>query len=385
VNLKPSAARRVAALLISGAMAAAMIASGCSRKSAPAGFGEHGAVPVLVAKAVETTVATRITAIGRVEAYSTVDIKAQVDAQVMQVHFKEGQMVRKGDLLFTLDRRPFEAALRQVQANLAKDKAQAAQASADEQRYAYLLKQGVGSQQQYDQAHATAGAETASVAADEAAVQTARLNLAYTEIRAPIDGRTGDLLVHAGNLVKANADTAMVVINQIQPVYVDFSVPESQLADVRRYVQERQLPVEVSVPGQKKAHEDGVLSFIDNTVNQTTGTIMLKGLFANKDSQLWPGQFVNTALVLNERPNTIVIPAQAVQSGIDGSYVFVVNPHMKAETRTVAVGTSTDGHTVVESGLKAGETVVTDGQLRLVPGMTVTIKQGLGAPGGKAS
>jgi membrane fusion protein, multidrug efflux system len=232
-------APRLVALVIAGAVSAAMIGSGCSRKSTQGGFGEHGAVPVLVAKAVQTTVATRINAIGRVEAYSTVNIKAQVDAQIMQVHFKEGQMVKKGDLLFTLDPRPFEAALRQAQANLAKDKAQAAQATADEQRYAYLLKQGVGSQQQYDQAHATAGAESAAVAADEAAVQTARLNLAYTQIRAPIDGRTGDLLVHAGNLVKANADTAMVVINQIQPVYVDFSVPEAQLVEVRRYVQER--------------------------------------------------------------------------------------------------------------------------------------------------
>jgi membrane fusion protein, multidrug efflux system len=378
-------APRLVALVIAGAVSAAMIGSGCSRKSTQGGFGEHGAVPVLVAKAVQTTVATRINAIGRVEAYSTVNIKAQVDAQIMQVHFKEGQMVKKGDLLFTLDPRPFEAALRQAQANLAKDKAQAAQATADEQRYAYLLKQGVGSQQQYDQAHATAGAESAAVAADEAAVQTARLNLAYTQIRAPIDGRTGDLLVHAGNLVKANADTAMVVINQIQPVYVDFSVPEAQLAEVRRYVQERQLAVRVSVPGQQQSREDGVLSFIDNTVNQTTGTIMLKGLFANKDSQLWPGQFVNATLILNERPNTVVVPSQAVQTGIDGSYVFVVNTQMKAETRPVVTGASADGDTVIESGLKAGETVVTDGQLRLVPGMAVSIKHGLGAPNGEAS
>jgi multidrug efflux system membrane fusion protein len=384
--MKTSVAARLAALAIAGAMASAMIAAGCTRKSAPGGFGAHGAVPVLVAKAVATTVATRITAIGRVEAYSTVNIKAQVDAQVMVVHFKEGQMVKKGDLLFTLDPRPFEAALRQAQANLAKDNAQAAQALADEKRYAFLLKQGVGSQQQYDQAHAAAGAETATVAADEAAVQTARLNLAYTGIRAPIDGRTGDLLVHAGNLVKANADTAMVVINQIEPVYVDFSVPESQLAEVRRYVQERQLPVRVSVPGQTQTREVGVLSFIDNTVNQTTGTIMLKGLFANKDSQLWPGQFVNTTLILKERPDTVVVPSQAVQTGMDGSYVFVVNDKMKAETRPVVTGISTDGDTVIERGLKAGETVVTDGQLRLVPGMAVTIKHGLGAaPGGEAS
>jgi membrane fusion protein, multidrug efflux system len=372
-------------VLIAGVAAATVVAAGCSRKSSEPGFGEREAVPVLVAKAIQTTVATQVRAIGRVEAYSTVDIKAQIDGQVTQVNFHEGQIVKKGDLLFTIDPRPFEASLRQAQANLAKDQAQANQASADEQRYTFLLKQGVGSQQQYDQAHATAEADKAAVAADQAAVQTARLNLAYTTIRAPIEGRTGNLLVHAGNLVKANADTAMVVINQVNPVYVDFSIPEDRLADVRRYMQERQLPVHVSVPGQKRVHEDGVLSFIDNSVDQKTGTIMLKGLFNNQDGVLWPGQFVDTTLILNERADTVVVPSQAVQTGLDGSYVFVVDKQMKAETRPVTTGESSNGHTVIERGVKAGETVVTDGQLRLVPGMQVTIKRGLSNANGEQS
>ncbi len=333
---------------------------------------------MLVAKAEKKTVATRLHAIGRVEAYSTVNIKAQLDGIVTQVHFKEGQEVKRGDLLFTIDPRPFEAALRQAEANLARDQAQQIQAAADERRYAYLLKQGVGSQQQYDQAHATAEADKAAVAADQAAVQTAKLNLGYTTIRAPIDGRTGNLLVHQGNLVKNNADTAMVVINQIHPVYVDFSIPEQSLPAVRQAIATRALPVEATLPGQQGAIEKGQLSFIDNSVDAQTGTIELKGLFTNQDGKLWPGQFVDVSLILNERPDTIVVPSEAIQTGADGSYVFVVDRKMKVSSRPVVVGASEDGQTVVERGLKSGETVVTDGQLRLVPGAHVTIKRGLG-------
>ncbi len=340
---------------------------------------------MLVAKAEKKTVATRLHAIGRVEAYSTVNIKAQLDGIVTQVHFKEGQEVKRGDLLFTIDPRPFEAALRQAEANLARDQAQQIQAAADERRYAYLLKQGVGSQQQYDQAHATAEADKAAVAADQAAVQTAKLNLGYTTIRAPIDGRTGNLLVHQGNLVKNNADTAMVVINQIHPVYVDFSIPEQSLPAVRQAIATRALPVEATLPGQQGAIEKGQLSFIDNSVDAQTGTIELKGLFTNQDGKLWPGQFVDVSLILNERPDTIVVPSEAIQTGADGSYVFVVDRKMKVSSRPVVVGASEDGQTVVERGLKSGETVVTDGQLRLMPGAHVTIKRGLGPGAGVPS
>jgi membrane fusion protein, multidrug efflux system len=340
-------------------------------------FGEREAVPVLAAKAVQRTVADTIRAIGRVEAYSTVEIKAQINGQIMEVNFRQGQDVQRGDLLFTIDPRPFEAALNQAEANLAKDRAMYHQAAADEKRYSFLLKQGVGSHQQYDQAEASAASLAASVQADEAAVQTAKLNLAYTKIRAPLDGRTGDLLVHAGNIVKPDADTAMVVINQVHPVYVDFAIPEHKLPEVRAYMAKQKLGVEVLLPEQQGPAETGELNFVDNSVDVKTGTINLKGLFANADGRLWPGEFVNTTLILNQRNDAILVPSEAIQSGQQGSHVFVVQPGMKVEMREVVVGESLDNETVVTSGLKAGETVVTDGQLKLIPGAKVTIKSGL--------
>lgn len=381
LNFGPRAS--VLSMLGAAALLASFAAAGCRGQHA-AGYGQQ-TVPVLVAKAEQKTVATRLHAIGRVEAYSTVNIKAQLDGVITEVHFKEGQDVKRGDLLFVIDPRPFEAALLQAQANLARDQAKAAQSAADESRYSYLLKQKVGSQQQYDQAHATAASDKAAVAADEAEVQTAKLNLAYTTIRAPIDGRTGNLLVHQGNLVKNNADTPMVVINQISPVYVDFSVPEQSLSDVRQGMARRTLPVEVTIPGQQGVLEKGNLSFIDNSVDMKTGTIELKGLFSNQDGKLWPGQFVDANLILNERPGTVVVPSQAIQTGADGSYVFVVDHEMKVQSRPVVVGTSDDGQTVVERGLTSGETVVTDGQLRLVPGAHVSIKSGISGSSGVAS
>ncbi|MHB8382889.1 MAG: efflux RND transporter periplasmic adaptor subunit, partial [Candidatus Binataceae bacterium] len=287
-KLNLGARERALFLLSAAAMMASVGAGGCRGQQA-AGFGQQ-TVPVLVAKAEQKTVATRLHAIGRVEAFSTVNIKAQLDGVITEVHFKEGQEVKRGALLFVIDPRPFQAALLQAQANLARDQAKQAQSTADESRYAYLLKQQVGSQQQYDQAHATAAADKAAVAADDAQVESAKLNLAYTQIRAPIDGRTGNLLVHQGNLVKNNADTPMVVINQISPVYVDFSVPEQSLPDVRQGMSRQTLPVEVSIPGQQGVSEKGNLSFVDNSVDTKTGTIELKGLFDNHDGKLWPGQ-----------------------------------------------------------------------------------------------
>lgn len=360
------------------------MAAGCSH-GPPDTFGERDAVPILAAKVVQKTVSDTIHAIGRVEAFSTVDVKSQINGQVMQVHFRQGQDVKQGDLLFTIDPRPFEAALRQAQANLAKDRAQYQQAAADKKRYSYLFKQGVGSRQQYDQAEATAASLAASMQADEAAIQTARLNLDYCTIRAPITGRTGDLLVHPGNLVKPDADTAMVVINQVHPVYVDFAIPEQQLPAVREFMAEHKLPVQVSLPEQQGPLESGELSFVDNAVDAKTGTINLKGQFANADGRLWPGEFVNATLVLHEHPDALLVPSQAVQTGQQGSFVFVVQPDMKAAIRPVVIGESIDNQTVVTSGLKAGETVVTDGQLRLIPGATVTIKSGLNAESGATS
>jgi multidrug efflux system membrane fusion protein len=364
-------------VLRSGAAALALIAMlmlvGCHGSDAAQAFGGHGAVPVLVAKAIRKTVAQRLHAIGRVEAYSTVEVKSQINGQVMQVNFKEGQEVRKGDLLFTIDQRPFQAALNQALADLNRDKAQDLQLANDFHRYETLLKEGVGSHQQYDEARSKYEANAATVAADEANVQTARLNLEYTRILSPIDGRTGSIILHAGNVVKANADGDMVVINQLKPVYVNFALPEQNLATVRTSMATHPLNVDVIAPGDK-TDVLGRLSFVDNTVDATTGTIALKGLFDNQDQKLWPGQFVDTYLTLSELPDAVLVPSQAVQTGAEGSYVFVIDPTMKAAIRKVAVGDTIEGNTVIQSGLGGGETIVTDGQLRLMPGATVMIK-----------
>jgi multidrug efflux system membrane fusion protein len=357
-------------------VAALALVSACSR-GGDQSYGERDAVPVLAAKSVVKTVLNVAHAIGRVEAFSTVNVKSQVPGQIMTVHFKEGQDVKVGDRLFTIDPRPYEALMRRAEANLGKDLAQQSQADSNERRFAYLLQQGVGSQQQYDQAKAEAGALDAAVAADKAEVEAAKLNLAYANIRSPINGRTGNLLVHAGNVVKANEDNPLVVINQLEPVYVTFSIPEQRLPEVRVAMAEHRLPVTASITGQPGPPIAGVLTFIDNTVDRQTGTISLKGTFDNHDGRLWPGQFVDVTMVLNERPNSIVIPSQAVQTGPDGSYVFVIDAAMKTATRPVVPGLSQDGQTTIERGLKAGETVVTDGQLRLIPGAAVTIKQNL--------
>jgi membrane fusion protein, multidrug efflux system len=357
---------------------------GCSKTKpgAEAGF-MRGPVPVLVAEVIQKTMPIQLRAIGTVEAYSTVSVKSQIDGYIAAVYFREGQDVKKGDLLVQIDPRPYQAALNQAEANLARDRAQLVQAGTDERRYGYLLRQGVGSQEQYDQAHANAEALRATVMADEAAVQTAKINLGYTKIYSPIDGRTGTLILHPGNLVKANDSSGViVVINQIRPIYVDFYLPERNLAEVRQYEAGRQLAVEAVPKGESSASgpEFGILSFIDNTVNANTGTFELKGLFPNEHERLWPGQFVDSTLTLSERPDTIVVPSQAVQTGQDGSFVFVVKHDMSVEPRPVVVGDSLEGQTIVKGGLRPGETVVTDGQLRLFPGATVKIKSGLEQP-----
>ena len=359
----------------------ALSAAGCSKSGPPAGAGfMSGPVPVLIAQAVEKTVPIQLRAIGTVEAYSTVSVRSQIDGEIAEIHFREGEDVKKGDLLVTIDPRPFQAALRQAQANLARDRAQLAQAVNDEKRYGYLLEQGVGSREQYDQAHATAQALRGTAMADQAAVQTAQINLGYTEIRSPIDGRTGNLMLHPGNLVKANdAGSAIVIINQVRPIYVDFNVPEKDLDQVRGAMNGHQLAVTAHPRSRQAdvASEDGRLSFIDNAVNATTGTFELKGLFPNDTERLWPGQFVDVTLTLSELPDTILVPSQAVQTGQDGSFVFVVAHDSSAKPRPVVVGDSLDGQTIIKSGLKAGETVVTDGQLRLFPGAKVKIRNSL--------
>jgi len=363
------------------------LVSGCTGKgSAPNSMAQaQGPVAVLVAPVEQKTVPNQLREVGTVEAYSTVSIKSRVEGHLVTIHFKEGDYVKKGQLLFTIDRRTYQAALDQANANLARDVARAQQAETDEKRYAYLLRFGVGSREQYDQAHAQAASLIAAVTADRAAVESMRLNLDYTEIRSPIEGRTGHLSNHEGDLIKADADTAMVVINQIEPIYVDFHIPESDLEQVRQDMQKRTLEVDAAIPGQPQAAEHGMLSFIENTVDNTTGQILLKGLFQNENRRLWPGLYVNAVLTLHETPNAIVVPSQAIQNGQQGSFVFVVGRDMKVQPRPVVPGASLDGQTIVERGLARGETVVTDGQLRLAPGMTVKVKESLNGGAGSPS
>jgi membrane fusion protein, multidrug efflux system len=353
-----------------------LLTAACSRTASQAPPDPPG-VPVTVAKVESRTVPVVVTAIGQAVAFSAVSLKPQVSAELMSVHFTEGQDVHKGDLLFTLDKRPFEAALAQAQATLARDKAQAQNAAAQAQRSAKLFAAGIAAREQNDQAQADASAQAASVHADEAAVETARLQLEYCTIYSPIDGRTGTLLVHVGNLVKGNDVPVLVTINQIAPIYVDFSVPEQYLAEVKKYLGSGHLEVQAFLPDDPQHPESGSLSFYDNQVDSTTGTIKLRGTFPNPSRRLWPGQFVNCVVRLSQQLNAIVVPSQAVQEGQQGPYVFVVKPDMTADLRLVSVERSFEGQSVISSGLAAGETIVTDGQLRLAPGSKVELKSGL--------
>jgi multidrug efflux system membrane fusion protein len=330
-----------------------------------------GTVPVTVATAVRKNVPIEVRVIGSVEPYSTVQVKSMVAGELTGVFFKEGQDVKKGDLLFTIDKRPFEVALNQAESNLARDIAQAANARAQADRYQALLREGVVARQVNDQMQASADALDATVAADKAAIENAKVNLQYCSIFAPIGGRTGDLMVHAGNLVKVN-DIALVTINQITPTYVNFSVPEQFLPDIKKYMAKSKLKVAAGPPAQPAAV--GTLDFVDNAVDSATGTIKLKGIFANAERRLWPGQFVNVVLTLAVESGAVVVPSQAVQTGQDGQYVFVVKADRTAETRAVVLERIVEGQAVISKGLEAGDIVVTDGHLRLTPGAKVDTK-----------
>lgn len=336
-------------------------------------------VPVSAAAVVQKAVPVQIRAIGNVEAYSTVGIKSQIGGVLVRVHFREGQDVNKGDLLLTIDPRPYEAALKQAEANLAKDTAQLENAREEVRRYAELVKKGYVAQEQYDQIRTNAAALEATANANKAAVENAQLQLKYCSIYSPITGRTGSLISYEGNLIKANADSSIVVINQLQPIYVTFSVPEHSLAEIKKYMAIEQVKVE-AVIGKDDTHPvQGVLTFVDNAVDMTTGTIKLKATFANREKRLWPGLFVSVAVTLATQPNAIVVPSQAIQTGQSGQYVFVIKDDLTVESRPIAGTRSFNGETVVEKGLKPGEKVVTDGHLRLIPGVKVEIKQGQGA------
>jgi multidrug efflux system membrane fusion protein len=357
--------------------------AGCSRAKVESA--NRPPVPVRVATVVRRTVPLDVRVIGAGEAYSTVSIKAQVSGELVGVHFREGDFVKKGQLLFTIDRRPFDAALQQAEANLARDKAQATNARQQAQRYEKLYQEGVASREQYDQLQTSADAADAAVRADEAAVAYAKLQLQYCFIYSPIDGRTGSLMVHVGNLVKANDVPILLVINQINPIYVNFSVPEDTLAEVKKYMAAGPLKVRAIIPDDPQHPEQGLLSFVDNAVDNTTGTIKLKGTFPNANRRLWPGQFVNVVLTLAEQRDAIVVPSQAVQNGQEGQYVFVVKADDTAEARPVVVGRRLEAETIILKGVVPGERVVTDGQLGLVSGAKVEIKASLSGDSGTRS
>jgi multidrug efflux system membrane fusion protein len=335
---------------------------------------QAAAVPVTVGTVSQKDVPVQLRAVGTVEAFSTVSMKPQVGGVLTDVHFKEGQDVKKGDLLFTIDPRPYQAMVAQAQANLTKDQAQAQHAREEVQRYQDLVKKDFVTQEQFEQIRTDAASTAASVEGDQAALQTARLQLSYCTIRSPLDGRTGNLMVHAGNVVKAN-ETDLVSIHQIRPINVSFSVPEKNLPRIREHMSAGHLIVQAqtSATGQVDLL-DGSLNFINNAVDRQTGTILLKAIFSNQEGALWPGQFVDVILTLTTQKNAIVVPSEAVQTGQQGEYVYVVKPDLTVELRPVLVSNSGEKETVIAKGLNKGERVVTDGQLNLIPGARVEIK-----------
>jgi membrane fusion protein, multidrug efflux system len=349
------------------ALVAAMPA--CSKSKQP----PPKIVPVVAERADRKDIPLQLKTIGNVEAFNAVSIKALVGGKVEGVYFRDGQDVAKDSLLFKIDPAPYEAALRQAEANLARDVAQAKNAEEQAKRYAILVQKDYVAKDQYDQIKANADATAAVVDADRAAVENSRLQLSYCTIKSPINGRAGSVLVNAGNIIKAS-DLALTTINQIVPIYVGFSVPEQNLADIKKYTAKGELDVEVVIPGDEKRPIPGALTFIDNAVDMTTGTIKLKGTFANKDRRLWPGQFVDVILTLTTERDRVIVPTQAVQTGQQGQYVYVVKDDMTADLRVVVPGKTYQTWTIIEKGVTVGETVVTDGQLRLVPGTKVEIK-----------
>ncbi len=418
--------RLLAALAL--ALAPAVFAACSDRAGSQPRPAAAPAVPVSVAAVEQKTVPVQVTAVGNVQAYTTVSIKSQVAGQIVKVHFTEGQEVTQGQLLFTIDPRPMEASVRQWEANVAKDQAALRSAEAaltqrraevtqalanldrdlanldmarvQEERYRTLSEKGLIAREQYDQmrtsfattqatvqanraavenARAAASAAEAmvenaraAVKVNEAMVDTARLQLAYTTIKAPMDGRTGNLLVQSGNVLKGNDDNPLVVIAQVRPIYVSFAVPERYVDEIKKYRAQGPLKVEVQLDGGQRTVV-GAITFMNNTVDPTTGTIQLKATFANTDNVLWPGRFVDVALTLTSE-NAVLIPTRALQNSQAGTFVFVVKPDLTVESRVVKIGRRLARDVTIEQGLKAGERVVTNGQLRLVPGARVDIK-----------
>lgn len=353
----------------------------CGKKDEPqtASAGVRPAAPVVVAIAEQRDVPVQLTAIGNIEAYQTVQIRSQVNGQIQSIFFKEGQDVRKGQLLFQLDKRPFQADLEKAIGTLQRDEAQAANSRLQAERYNTLEVQGVASKEQADLVRAQAKADASAVYADKAAVDAARVQLQYTDITAPIDARTGALLINVGNLVKANDTPFLVQLNQITPIYATFSIPENQLDAVRRGAA-RNLKVLAYPKGQSNNPVEGKLTFIDNGVDVQTGTVKLKATFTNKDRRLWPGEYVDVVLNLSTRKNAVLLPTKAIQTGQQGQYVYVVTAQSTAESRNVETAGSYQSSTIIASGVAPGEKVVVDGQLRVAPNAKVVVQSTVPSP-----
>jgi len=409
-------------------LAAFLALAGCTSRSTQAANdsgkggkrGDGGApVPVVVATVSQKNVPVNVEVIGNVEAYSTITVKAQVGGQLEKVSFREGEFVKKGDLLFNIDSRPFEGALNQAKANLARDVAAQGQAEANlardaanekyaqsqAARYAKLFESGIVSKEQTDQVRSQADALAQTIQADKAAIESAKaqigasksaienmkVQLSYTVIQSPIEGRTGNIMVKQGNIVTANT-TDLVTIAEVQPIYVTFSVPEAQLSEIKKYMAIGKLPVTATSQDDNTQKENGLLTFVDNTVDAATGTIKLKGTFPNTNRKLWPGEFVRVTLRLTTQNNALVVPNQAVQTGQEGQFVYVVKADKTVEMRPVVTGNRVDQDLVIDRGLALGETIVTEGQLRLAPGSRVQLPGerkrpdgGRKGPPGKAS
>jgi multidrug efflux system membrane fusion protein len=391
-------------IVTAGAAALVLLLAGCSTQGASADSGKSkkggsAVVPVVVGIVGTRDVPMEIQVIGNVEAYNTINVVTQVSGQLTEAGFQEGEYVKKGSLLFKIDPRPYQAAIQQADANIARDTAMLAQAKANlsrdlasekyakanSGRYKELVNEGIVSKDQSEQIESNADAISQAVAADQAAIEsakanvgasqaaleTAKVNLSYTTITSPIDGRTGNLTVKQGNVVTANT-TSLISINQVEPIYVTFAVPENHLADIKvAMAQGQHLPVFATPQGEDSVKTQGNLTFIDNNVDMTTGTIKLKGTFPNTDRKLWPGEFVRVILRLSTQAHALVVPNQAVQTGQNGQFVYVVKADQSVESRPVVTGARVDQDLVVNKGLEPGEMIVLEGQLRLAPGMKV--------------